>query len=202
MPVISLPNGKRANLTINSLLLARDEIRPETLDSIRNACASGAVAKAAQLFGEGQALTVRDLNATDMSYTNNVFTETSNATTNAWNAMAFGAFTIATGTVIGIYGLKLSCILDATIKFLPISAVRLEVGGARVAQWIVQQLDQASNNATASPMRGYMGVTKSPIIVGEDMSVTIYEYTRTASTVYTPVWLGVTVEKEGRTLKP
>ncbi len=190
------------NITINSLLTNVAEIVPEEIDFYRNACAKAALQKAVALWGSQQSLTIRDLNGSDMSYTNNIMTETSNATANQWNAMAFGAFTVSTGTVIGIYGVKLSAILNATIKQLPITGIRIEVGGARVAQWHIQTLEQTSNAATATAYRAVAGITTSPIIVSEDITVTIYEYTRTASTVYKPVWLGVAIEKEGRTLKP
>ncbi len=199
---IILPNGSIANLTTNSLLIPHGEVKPETFDAIRNACIASAVRKADELFGPAQRLTVRDLNASDMAYTNNIFTETSHATVNQWNAMAFGAFTVATGTVIGIYGIKLSANPDGTIDFLPITGIRLDVGGARVAQWHVQSIDYFNSAASLNPFYGKTGVTKSPIIAAQDLTVTIYEYTRTASTVYTPTWLGVAVEKEGITLKP
>ena len=193
-----VPNGP---VSITSLLIPIDEFGVMS-DKYRDATIVAAVEKAEALFGVGQRLTVRDLNGSDMSYTANIMTETSNATANAWNAMAFGAFTVATGTVVGIYGLKLYVVHDATIDFCPITGVRIDVGGARVAQWHVQSLDQNTSAASVAPTRAYCGITKSPVVAGEDITVTIYEYTRTASTVYTPCWLGVTVEKEGITLRP
>ncbi len=189
-------------VTVNSLFLNSKELKEGTVDAIRTACLLAALEKAVELFGPGQRFTIRDLNATDMSYTNNIFTETSHATVNQWNAMAFGAFTVATATVLGIYGLKLGVVNDATIDFMPVTGVRIDVGGARIAQWHVQCLDMMASGACDSPVYALAGVTKSPIIVAEDITVTIYEYTRTASTVYTPVWLGIAVEKEGVTLKP
>lgn len=200
--LVPLPNGQQARVTIRSLLLPVDELKPGTIDAVRNACEMAAMDKAVQLWGEAQSLTIRDLNALDMSYTYNIITETSNASANAWNAMAFGAFTVATGTVLGIYGIKLHCALDGTVDLLPITGIRIDVGGARVAQWHVQSLDQNTDAASTSPFHGYAGITKSPVIIGEDIQVTMYEYTRTASTVYDPIWLGCAVEKTGRTLKP
>lgn len=202
MAKIFLKNGRTADVEIDSQFIARDEVRIETLDALRNACVNAALEKAVDIFGEKQALTVRDLNGTDMSYTNNIFTETSNASANAWNAMAQGAFTVARGTVLGIYGLKVYTVLDATIKQCPITGIRFDVGGGRVAQWHIQTIDTCANAAVSASTRAYMGVTKSPIIMQEDITVTPYEYTRTASTVYTPIWLGVAVEKVGLTLRP
>jgi hypothetical protein len=175
-------------------------IKDEVIEAVRNATIVAAVNKAAEKW-LGQKLTVRDLNASDMSYTNNIFTETSNATANAWNAMGFGSFTVATGTILGIYGLGLSVVHDGTIDYFPITGVRIEVGGARVAQWHVQSLASISSGATTAQQNVHFGITKSPIIVQEDLTVTIYEYTRTANTVYEPCWLGVTVEKLGITLR-
>ena len=199
---IVLKNGKTANVTIQSQLIPVDQIKPETIDAIRNACVSAAVAKATDMWGPAQRLTVRDLNASDLSYTANIFTEVSNATTNAWNAMAQAAFTVATGAVLGIYGINLSCTPEGTDDFLPISGIRIDVGGARVAQWSTQCIDFFNSAASLAPYNGRSAVTKSPIIIAQDITVTFYEYTRTASRTYTPCWLGVTIEKEGITLKP
>jgi hypothetical protein len=188
-------------VTIMSVLCPQiPGIKEEVLEAIRNATIVAAVNKADEKW-PGQKVTVRDLNASDMDYSNNIFTETSNASANAWNAMAFGAFTVDTGTIIGIYGLGLSVIHNGTITQLPITGVRIEVGGARVAQWHVQSLQTISSAATTAQQVVHFGIAKSPIIVQEDMTVTIYEYTRTASTVYEPCWLGVTIEKEGITLR-
>ncbi len=200
--LVTLENGSAARLTANSVLIPIDELPLAEIARAKKSCLDAAVAKAGELFGAGQNLTVRDLNASDMSYTNNIMTETSNATANQWNAMAFGAFTVSTGTVIGIYGLKLVVIHDGTIDEMPISGVRIEVGGARIAQWNVQTLNDITSASSTGASVAYGGITRTPIVVAEDISVTIYEYTETASTVYDPVWLGVAVEKEGRTLKP
>jgi len=197
------------SVTINSVLLPAAELRPEMVDAIRNACERQAVAEAQRRFGAGQRLTVRDLCASDFSFTNNVWTDTSNATPNQWNAIAQGAFTVATGTVLGIYGVRVGWLMNATLSQFPITGFRLDVGGARVAQWNVEKL-MLPTALIATPANIFeladkpwpLGVTKSPIVVGEDITVTIYEYTRTASSAYYPIWAGVAVEKEGRTLKP
>ena len=195
-------------VTINSVLLSADGLKPETVDALRNACTNAAVAEASRRFGPSQNLTVRDLGASDFSFTNNVWTDTSNATANAWNAIAQAAFTVATGTVIGIYGIRVGFLMNATIIQPAVTGFRLDVGGGRVAQWNVEKLMLATAliatpaNVFAFGQQWPLGITRSPIIVGEDIQVTIYEYTRTASTVYYPIWEGVAVEKEGRTLKP
>lgn len=189
-------------VTISSILINKKDLRPETIDAIRNATIVAAVNKAVELWGPEQALTVRDLNGTDMAYAANIFTETSNAGANAWNAMAFGAFTVPTATVIGVYGVDLSFVPDGTIVVLPITGIRFDVGGSRVAQWHCEILSQAGIAGNTSILVPTGAVTKSPIIVAEDITVTIYEYTKTASTVYAPIWLGVSIEKQGVTLKP
>ena len=189
-------------VTIQSVLINFEELVGPTIDAIRNATIAGTVNKATELWGAGQSLTVRDLNATDMSYAANNFTETSNAGANAWNAMAFGAFTVPTATVLGIYGVKLGVLYDGTILRLPITGIRIDVGGSRCAQWHNQTLDKTDNASSTSAGKFLGGVTKSPVIVAEDITVTIFEYTITATTIYNPVWLGVAVEKEGVTLKP
>jgi hypothetical protein len=60
----------------------------------------------------------------------------------------------------------------------------------------------SSSANAATPLYMKLGFTPSPVIVGEDMTVTCYEYTKTASTAYAIIWEGVTVEKEGITLTP
>lgn len=190
-----------ANVTIDSILIPFDQLELDMVDAIRNACVASAIKEAVRLWGPAQALTVRDLNGADMSYPANIMTDTS-VTANAWAAMAFGAFTVATATVIGIYGVKILVLHDGTIDFAPITSIRIDVGGARVAQWCVQSLIDETSGSASTPSPAYGGVTESPIVVGEDITVTIYEYTRTTATAYDAIWLGVTVEKEGRTLKP
>lgn len=202
MAAITLPNGKVANLTVNSILINASELREGTVDAIRNACVDAAVQKAVDLFGPEQALTVRDLNALDMDLDYNWFHETSSSSNQQWNAIVQGEITVANGSVMGIYGCGFTWLHDATIDQCPVSAYRIDVGGARVAQWALQQLDDFTSAASTGAMQHHFGVTKSPIIVGEDITVTIYEYTRVASKAYDCVWLGVIVEKEGKTLKP
>jgi len=192
-------------VTIQSVLLSLDLLGQSGVDGSRNAAIAGAVTKANQLWG-GQNLTVRDLNPLDMSYANNVFTDTSNATINQWNAMATGAFTVPTATVIAIYGIKIGWLVGAAAPpinvTMPVTAIRIDVGGSRHVQWHLQSLDQKAPANTTSPYVAIAGVTRSPIVVAEDITVTLFEYTRIASNAYDPVWLGVAVEKEGVTLKP
>lgn len=195
-------------VTINSILIPATDLAIGTVDAIRNACINQSVAEAHRRFGATQNLTVRDLEASDFSFTYNIWTDTSNATYRQWNAIAEAAFTVATGTVLGIYGIRVGFLMNATIYQPPVTAFRIDVGGARVAQWNVEKLMLATGLiATPADMFEFghewpLGVTKSPIIIGEDITVTIYEYTRVASTAYYPIWEGVAVEKEGRTLKP
>ena len=189
-------------VSISSVLIPMDQLKQETVDAIRNAAVLAAVNKAFELWGRGQMLTVRDLNGTDMAYANNIFTDTSNAGANAWNAMAFGAFTVPTATVIAIYGVAMGWILDGTIDECPITGIRIDVGGSRQAQWHLQCLDQIGSAAVTWAMTPRAGVTRSPVVAAEDITVTMYEYTRRASQVYSANWIGVAVEKEGVTLKP
>ena len=195
-------------VTINSVLLSADGLKPETVDALRNACTNAAVAEATRRFGPTQNLTVRDLEAADFQFSANVWTDTSNASANAWNAIAQGTVSVASGTVLGIYGIRVGFLMNATITQPSVTGFRLDVGGARVAQWNVEKLMLGTAliatpaNVFAFGQQWPLGVTKSPVIIGEDIVITIYEYTRTASTVYYPIWEGVAVEKEGRTLKP
>ncbi len=199
---VPLPGGKRANVSIVSLLIPTDEFLPQ-IDRTRQDCMTAGLSRAVEVFGEGQRFTIRDLNASDMGSPLNVFTETSHATISQWNAMAnCNAFTVARATVLCIYGIKIYTLSDAAILFAPITGVRIDVGGARIAQWQVQSIDQYIPATSTTTTRGYCGVTMSPVVVSEDITVTMFEYTRTASKVYTPVWMGMAIEKEGVTLKP
>ena len=189
-------------VTVSSVLVRETSLKPETVDAVRNACMLATVNKAYELWGAGQRLTIRDLNGTDMAYANNVMTETSNAVANQWNVMAFGAFAVPNATVIGIYGVMLNAPYAAAVPQLPITGIRIDVGGSRHAQWNVQILDRQSVAAAAYPTDGIAGVTRSPVVIAEDITVTISEYTRNASDAYECVWLGFAVEKQGITLKP
>ncbi len=189
-------------VTVSSVLLNMDQLKPETVDAIRNSALIAAVNKAYELWGRGQSLTIRDLNATDMGYTNNVFTDETNATANQWNEMATGAFTVPTATVIAIYGIAIGYELNGSDTEMPLTGIRIDVGGSRHAQWHLQALDILSSGAVTAPVIARPGITRSPIIVGEDITVTMYEYTRTTGMEFDPCWLGVTVEKQGVTLKP
>jgi len=97
---------------------------------------------------------------------------------------------------------SLGWIMNGTISECPISGIRIEVGGSRHAQWMTQCIDQTSSAANTAPMRPIAGVTRSPVIAAEDITVTPYEYTRRISSAYSAIWMGVAVEKEGITLKP
>lgn len=158
-------------LTIRSILMNAADLSPAEIAKYREACEAATLAKAATLWGNVN-VTIRDLNATDMQYTNNVFTETSNGTANQWNAMAFGAFSVAQSTVIGIYGIKIQTDPDGTIDFPPITGIRIDVGGARVAQWMTQTLDTYTSAASTTPLYAPSGITKSPIVVGETLTCT------------------------------
>ncbi len=199
---VLLPSGRRAMLVIESVLAPADELKEETRDAIRNACKTLCLERAVELWGETQDLTARDLDALDMAYASNIFTETSNAVVPQWNVMAFGAFTVARGAVMGIYGVKLAYLPNATVLRLPITGIRINIGGSDIVQCQVQKIDQLDNAANTTPLRPYMGFFKMPIIISEDITVTISEYSRTASTAYEPIWAGIMVEKAGRTLRP
>ena len=198
---VLLPSGLSIPVAIKSVFIPGVDLKQETIDAIRNATETQCLEKAAERWGQGQIVTVRDLNGTDMGYPNNIFVETSNAGANAWNAMAVGPFVIALGTIIGIYGLRLGHLQAAAVSFAPITGVRIDVGGARVAQWMTQCVD--SYGAGTSLGKEFLaGFTKSPIVAQETMTVTIFEYTRTATQLYNPVWAGVVIEKLGITLRP
>ena len=187
-------------VSISSVLIPMDQLKQETIDAIRNAAVLAAVNKAFELWGRGQTLTVRDINGTDMQYTNNIFTETAVAVA-GWQPMACGAFTVPTATVLAIYGIAIGWQLNAAVP-LPITGIRIDVGGSRQAQWNVQCLSQWATGAVVAPLVPRAGVTRSPIVAAEDITVTPYENSRGVATVYEPYWLGVAVEKEGVTLKP
>ena len=192
-------------VTINSTLINVKSLKPETIDAIRNASICATVNKAYELWGPGQALTVRDLLGNDLGYGAALenFLNVSNAAAAAWNVINTGAFTVPTATVIGIYGISIGWNPVLVVNNCPVSAFRIDVGGSRHAQWNIQPLDVFTPAAaTVNTFEPQTGITRSPIIVAEDMTVTIYEWTRTAALAYQPCWLGVAVEKQGVTLKP
>jgi hypothetical protein len=195
-------NKNGGPVTIKSLFVPEANTTKEIVEATRNTAIVVAVQKANELFGDKQALTIRDLNGSDMGYIHNIMTETSNRSANAWNVMGSGSFTIAAATVIAIYGVAISFVQGGNNTRIPITGIRIDVGGSRIAQWNVQGLDQIINASVTSPLTPKFGISLSPIIVSEYLTVTLYEYTRIATTIYDLLWLGVTVEKQGVTLNP
>lgn len=88
-------------VTVKSLFVPDANTMKEIVEATRNTAIVMAVQKAYELFGPSQALTIRDLNGTDMGYPYNIMTETTNRAANAWNMMGVGTFTVATATVSG-----------------------------------------------------------------------------------------------------
>ena len=197
MEKIELGKGKTVNV-LRSFLIPLLELNLKIIKDTELLCLQQAI----ELWGDNQNLSSRGLTALDMGYMSS-FSETSQCVINQWNQATTGRFVVSTATIIGIYGLKLKW-CDDTKNFPPINSIRLCVNGARIAQWSLECHHNIYPQSLVDELVSHDDLIKNticnPIIASEDNKVEIFEYTRVANTEYSPIWLGVVVEKLGLTL--
>jgi hypothetical protein len=155
----------------------------------------------------------RSIVPTDLALTNARWTETSGTSANAFTNTSISSNTVADDRYVGIWGVRLFTPMstvdnDASLAALeqmqyPISILRIDVGGTRVAQWDLYplmsiQIDLAESHA----FRPISGLTLTPVLIGPNKSVTISEYVTVSTALYTLGLEGVVVEPEGLILRP
>ena len=195
-----MPNGIKTaagNPTMMSVLVPVAQMPLERIDGIKAA----AIKKLLQLAEEampGKKLIIRDLTPQDLQATNNEWTETS-GTDNTW------ADTTITGTLaddrwVAIVGLK---ILSGHLT-PPISALRFDVGGSKVAVWDLYKAFASYILTTSGAVQHNNPecITEGPIIITKNTPFTISEYVIEATTAYKAAFLGFVCEAEGKTIKP
>lgn len=131
---------------------------------------------------KGARVTVRDLLPSDLGLTNDVWYETTGATANQWENSDVADKEIADNTFVCIWGLTV--LSDEP----SVSAVKLKVSNAVKAIWALDKL---------VPRDVKVGIADSPIIITQNMKVTIQHYVKTANAGIEIAFDGCVVEKEG-----
>jgi len=142
--------------------------------------------------------------------------ETTGASIDAWNAstVASGAAQTRDNTVIALYGIQPIALENEAGVYAwgaadvspPVTAVRVLVGGARVAQYdlsfLIKAMAQTADLATGSEVYGNLnkhdtGYMASPLVIVGPKTVEIDYWEVTASLDFQIAWLGVVVEAAG-----
>jgi len=188
----------RGNPTIVSILTPKDEIPVERLDGIKSAAIRMLLQKAEEAL-PGKKLVIRDLTPQDLGLTNNEWTETSGSTDNAWDDISVANKTIEDNRFVAIVG----CRVLSGHTTPPISALKFTVGGSEVARWEVTKAFNTYTLTTSGAVQHENPVcyTEGPIIITQNMSLTISEYVIETATAYKLAFIGYVCEPEGKTLK-
>ena len=181
-----------------SVLRNADYMRPERIDGILKRTLNKLV-EVAQEDMPGVNITVRDLVPADMpNQSNNEWTETSGSDNAYADQSLIDGSAIADETFIAIYG----CQFLTGHTTPPITALRLEVGASRVAQWnlysIIRAYTLTTSGATDHPSP--LGITENPIIIRQNQTLLAQEYTIEATTAYKLAFFGFVAEKAGKTI--
>lgn len=183
----------KERVSINSVLVPAWLMPYHQINSIRQAALNSLLVAAHEGMVAGHKITVRDLRPTDVGLTNDVWQETTGATANTWenSAVAGGTtYTIADDRFIVIWGLTYN-LKDGDTP--AVAAVRLEIGGSKVAIWHLDKLLQCQNKTA---------ITLSPIIICQSIEIKIEHYVKVASAGVEIIYDGACAEKEGKLLRP
>ena len=200
-------------LVTKSLVRQGELLAPAKIDGIVNALIGQLCGLAYAAMGP-VALTARNLVASDFpGDSNNDWLEVSLTVDNAYANSANGDGTaIADETFIGIYGFKQ--ILHEEVDgedgadTPAMTTIRITVGGTLVAQWDMHStfVGMAESGAPATTMgptvKHMTAIIESPVIITQNQTLTVafYEVENTLDTIV--AFLGIVVEKVGRTLNP
>lgn len=192
-----------------SFLRPATELTPQRIDGIINTTILTTVAMARRELGDIE-LNVRALLAHDfgaLTDPDNNWLETTGGTGWADSAFANGS-QVPDNTFLGIYGARYMFDEDADGLiggFDPVvDALRLSIGGSRVAQWDLNVLYKAAAQvATQANVWGPLldhksGIVESPIIVTQNKTVTVQFLERATTLDFAVMILGVTVEPVGQ----
>jgi hypothetical protein len=181
-----------------SVLRRVDEIKVERLDGIKKD-SQKKLEEVARRDLPTARLVCRDLLPTDLGLTNNEWTETTGATDNAWDDTSIASQSIKDDTYVAIYG----CRLLTLAANPPISALKIQVGGATKAIWDLYKIwplytvGGGTAAAERTSIHSIAGIAETPVIITRNMQITIAEYVIEASTAYKLAFEGLVVEKEG-----
>ena len=167
-------------------LLSDEEIRKRYRFTVEQT-----VKAARETLGPGVKITTRDLLATDLAETNNIWSGQTGSTASAFENSIIANQAIANEAFVGLYGvLNLSTVNS-------VSHNRITVGGKKVAQW---SLFQIIGGDESGDVRVRTGIAGAPIIISQNITVLIENYVRVATEGYELVYLGVVAEKAGKTI--
>ena len=200
-------------LVTKSIVRQAELLAPAKIDGIINAVIGELCGLAYAAMGPVD-LIARNLVASDFpGDSNNDWLEITLTADNAYANSANGDGTaIADETFIGIYGFKQ--ILHEEVNgedgsdTPTMTTIRLTVGGTLVAQWdmnstFVGMGISATPATTLGPTVKHMtAIVESPVIITQNQTLTVafYEIENTLDTIV--AFLGIVVEKVGRTLNP
>lgn len=191
-------------LTTRSTLIRLDELKPERVDGIRKAAQNKLQEVAEAALGRDKRLILRDLLPTDLGLDNNEWTEAAGATDNAWDDTSVAEKSIADNRFVAIIG----CRFVELVAAIPISVVKFTVGGALTAMWnlyplwVPYTIGEGTATGEIAVFKTIAGITESPIIISQNIALTIAEYVLETTTTYKLAFEGFVVEPEGKTLKP
>ena len=176
-------------VAINSVLLPVCSVPPsmvvDTIEAARKKLIE--LATDALHKSEGE-LVIRDLFPTDLGLTYEHWFEKTGATANAWENTSIASKTMGDERFVAITG-----VLDLSVG-TPASALRITVGGSKVAQWHLDKLAQQESRRE--------GITLSPIIITQNQPITIDRYVKEINQGTEIVYQGLVCEKIGKVLKP
>ena len=184
------------NLTTNSVLIPAGDMPPDERFRLITATRDEAVLAARRSLGSRK-LTARQLVGSDFALTPQGWAETVTATQNAYQNSAIASAAIADETFIGVYGVHVAG-PDS------VSGLRWTVGGRRVAQWDMQAV--LADDIAIQQRENRTMFAMSPIIITQNITITIEHYVRGGSAVgirgVELVYLGIVIEPHGRTIQP
>jgi len=131
---------------------------------------------------KGARVTVRDLLPSDLGLTNDVWYETTGSSANTWEDSDIADKEIADNTFVCIWGVT---ILSNEPS---VSALKVKISNAVKAIWSLDKLVDRDVK---------VAVVKSPIIITQNMRVTIQHYVKIANAGIEIAFDGCVVEKEG-----
>jgi len=190
------------NPTLESTTQRADELKPEVVYGLKRAAKHLAFLAARRAYPT-QKLVVRDMTAQDLEVANIEWAGTGVA--DAWGDHdQVAAATIDDGKFVAIYGCRMMEVHLADT--LPVTAFKFIVGGSEVARWDLYKMYAATGDgvtltAIVQALMPVGVITESPIVISENMTITIEQWGGNA-TAYTLALEGVVVELERKTLKP
>jgi len=131
---------------------------------------------------KGARVTVRDLLPSDLGLTSDVWYETTGSSANTWEDSDIADKEIADNTFVCIWGVTI--LTDEP----SVSAVKIKIANATKAIWALDKLAEREAK---------VAVAKTPIIITQNMKVTIQHYVKMANAGIEIAFDGCVVEKEG-----